>query len=268
MGKILEKLEELESIEDISKKSNKNPESIKTEKLRLSKNRIRKAINRKEIASMADNLKMFGILQPLEINERNEVILGTRRFEAAKLACLEKVPIIRRSSNETHEIEKQLVSDLHTKQISLLEKAHALKKLTEFKDMTKYRLAKYLGISNNLICRTLSILQASPETMKLMKQRKISQRLVAGVLYRLKDKSKEKYIIDKVIKEKLSIAQAENLVAEINDSNILKKHFLKQVKSFSTSLKKFKEKAKISGIDKRTEKEIEKELKKISGMIK
>jgi ParB family chromosome partitioning protein len=126
MGKILEKLEELESIENITKKINhdniKKIESIQTDKLKLSKNRIRKAINREDISSMAKNLKMFGILQPLEINEKNEVILGTRRFEAAKLACLEKAPIIRRNSNEIHEIEKQLVSDLHTKHISLLEK--------------------------------------------------------------------------------------------------------------------------------------------------
>jgi inorganic pyrophosphatase len=101
--------------------------------------------------------------------------------------------------------------------------------------------------------------------MKLIKQGEISQRLVAAVLYRLKDKSKEKYIIDKIIKEKLNVSQAENLVAEINDSNILKKHFLKQVKSFRTSLKKFKEKANIAGI--KEEKEIEKELKKIKEIL-
>jgi len=269
MGKILERLEEIEDIENISRKydNSENIEFIPINKLKLSKKRIRKSINREEINLMAKNLMQFGILQPLEINEKNEVVLGTRRFEAAKLACLEKIPVIKRSTNEIHEIEKQLVSDLHTKSISLLERADAFQQLLELKNISKYALAKYLSLSNNLICRTLSILEAGPETKELMKKGKISQRLVAAVLYRLKDKSKEKYIINKIIKEKLSVAQAENLVAEINDSNILKKHFLKQVKSFRTSLKKFKEKKKIINIDKSEEKEIEKEIKDIKSML-
>ena len=134
-------------------------------------------------------------------------------------------------------------------------------------NITKYELARYLGLSDNIICRTLSILKASPETFELMKKKKISQRVVATILYRLKDKSKEKYIINKIIKEKLSVAQAENLVAEINDSEILKKHFLKQIKGFKTSLKKFKEKSTILNINKKIEKDIEKELTNINKII-
>jgi len=270
MGKILNRLEEIETTENASKKFNNKTEKIEfvqTNKLKLAKKRIRKIINREEINLMAKNLKMFGILQPLEINKSNEIILGTRRFEAAKLACFDKIPVIKRDSNEIYEIEKQLISDLHTKSISLLEKADAFKKLLELKNITKSELAKYLSLSTNLVCRTLAILEANSETKELMKKEKISQRLVAAVLYRLKDKSKEKYIINKIIKEKMSVAQAENLIAEVNDSNILKKHFLKQVKSFSTSLKKFKEKTKISNIDIKTEKEIEKELEKIKDYI-
>jgi len=267
MGKILEKLKEAE-LPEIKKEDTEKVELIPLNKLKLSKNRVRKSINREQISAMAKNLQMFGILQPLEINKRNEVILGTRRFEAAKLACLDKIPCIKRSSHEIYEIEKQLVSDLHAQNLSLLERAQAFQTLLELKGITKYALAKYLSLSNNLVCRTLAVLEASAETMQLMKTGRISQRLVAAVLYRLRDKSKEKYVINKIMKEKMSVAQAENLVAEINDSSILKKHFLKQVKGFKTSLKKFKEKARISGMDKKVEKEIEKELKEIYNLIK
>ena len=272
MGRILKSLEEIDDVESIKRKISKasaeSIEFIPINRLKLSKNRVRKSINREDIALMAKNLKLFGVLQPLEINGANEVILGTRRLEAAKLASLEKVPAIRRSTSEIHEIEKQLIADLHSKSVSLLERAHAFQKLLEIKGMTKYALAKYLSLSNNLVCRTLAVLEASLETMRLMKKGKISQRLAAAVLYRLKDKSKEKYVISRIIKEKLSVSQAENLVAEINDSSVLKKHFLKQVKSFSTSLKKFKEKSGFAKIDKKSEKEIGKELKKIGNMIK
>jgi ParB family chromosome partitioning protein len=247
--------------------SNEKIELLSIDKLKLSKNRVRKSIDREDIALMAKNIKMFGILQPLEINEKNEVVLGTRRFQAAKLAFLKHVPVIRRDSHDILEIEKQLICDLHSKSICLLERAHAFEQLIELKNITKYALAKYLSLSNNLVCRTLAILDASAETMKLMKAGKISQRMVAAVLYRLKDKSKEKFVIDRIINDKLSVAQAENLVAEINDSSVLKKHFLKQVKSFATSLKKFREKSDAINISSNEKKEIEAELKKISEII-
>jgi ParB family chromosome partitioning protein len=272
MGKILEKLREEVSIEDVSNrvtiKTAEKIEFVPVKSLKLSKNSVRKVINREEINLMAKNVKAFGVLQPLEINHNNEVVLGSRRFEAAKLASLDVVPVIRRSSGEIYEIEKQLVSDLHSKPMTLLERAYAFQNLLEIKGMSKYALAKYLNLSNNLVCRTLSVLEASPETINLMKQGKITPRLVAAVLYRLKDKSKEKLVINKIIEENLSVAQAENLVAEINDSNILKKHFLKQVKGFRTSLKRFKDKVKISGIDKNTEEEINSELEKIKEIMK
>lgn len=92
--------------------------------------------------------------------------------------------------------------------------------------------------------------------------------MVATILYRLKDKSKEKYVVNKIIKEQMSVAQSENLIAEINDSEVLKKHFLKQVKSFSTSLKKFQEKSKEFGINKKEEKEIIDELNDVVKLIR
>ena len=66
----------------------------------------------------------------------------------------------------------------------------------------------------------------------------------------------------------MSVAQAENLIAEINNPEVLKKHFMKQVKSFSTSLKKYKEKAEIIGVSNKEKRDIDKELKNISSLIK
>lgn len=169
MGRILNRLKDLEDIK-IKKDKSEEIELIPLSRLKLQKNRVRKSINREKIDLMSKNLKLFGILQPLEINHKNEIVLGTRRFEAAKLASLDKIPVIKRSSNDLYEIEKQLISDIHTDHPSLLEKAKAFQLLLEVKDVNKTALARYLGLSSNLICRTLSILEASPETLSLMKK--------------------------------------------------------------------------------------------------
>ena len=160
MGKIYDRLKEsLELAELIpAPKEKEEVLFLPVSELKLNPNRVRKQINREDISGMAKNLGMFGILQPLEINEKKEVILGNRRFEAAKLASLERVPCIVRESSEIHQMEKQIVSDLHTKHLTVLERAGAFQKLMEIKGFTKYALAKFLNLSHNLVCRTLSIL--------------------------------------------------------------------------------------------------------------
>lgn len=265
MGKIYDRLKEsLELAELIhAPKEREEVLFLPVSELKLNPNRVRKQVNREDITDMAKNLKMFGILQPLQINERKEVILGNRRFEAAKLASLEKVPCIVRESSQIHEMEKQIVSDLHTKHLTVLERAIAFQKLIEIKEITKYALAKYLNLSHNLVCRTLALLGANENTLKLMKEGKISQRKVAMILYRLKDKSMEDFVVKEIIERKMNIVQAGNFIAEINDPEIFKKHFLQRVKAFKTSLYNFKDKLKMLNLTDEQKEEIHQELRGI-----
>jgi ParB family chromosome partitioning protein len=262
MSAILERLKFIEPV-TIKYGSTEKIEFISIDKLRYSKKRIRQKISRGEITDMAKNLKTFGVLQPLEINERNEVVLGTRRFEAAKLASFEKLPVIRRNTSEIHEIEKQLASDLHSKSLTVIEKAIAFQKLIELKGISKYALAKYLNISHNLVCRTLAILDADARTILLIKQGKISQRMVSMVVYRLKNKNLEQFVVNEIIEKKMSIAQAENFMGEVNDPEVFKKHFLQRVKAFKTMITHFKEKMKVLNFNDAQKEDIIRELNKI-----
>jgi len=264
MGKIQERLElALAEFAVPQKKEKEDILFLPLTELKLNPNRVRRKTNRENIADMANNLKMFGILQPLEINEKKEVILGNRRFEAAKLAAFDKVPCIIRESSELHEMEKQLVSDLHTKHLTVFERAIAFQKLIELKRITKYSLAKYLNLSHNLVCRTLAILGANNNTMRLIKEGKISQRKVAMVLYRLKDKKLENFVVNEIIERRMNIIQAGNFIAEINDPEIFKKHFLQRVRGFKTSLYNFKEKLQLLNLTEEQKKEISEELRTI-----
>jgi len=236
---------------------------VPTNKIKLSSGRVRLVINREDVKAMSENLKIFGIMQPIEVNEKNEVILGNRRFEAAKLACLDTIPVIQRSSSGIHEVEKQLVSDLHSKHLSVFERALAFRKVMGIKGITKYALAKYLGLSHNLVCRTLAVLEANKNTIKLMKQGRISQRKVAMILYRLKDSSLEDFVASEVIEKGMNIVQAGNFIAEINDPEIFKRHFLQRVRSFKTSLLNFREKLSLLNLTKDQKKEIVRELRSI-----
>src|SRR3989338_518159 len=268
MGRIYDRLElalQIASLKSsiLQKREREEVVFLPVSELKLSPIRVRKQINREDIADMASNLKEFGILQPLVVNERKEVILGNRRFEAAKLAALDSIPCIIRESSEISEIEKQIASDLHTKHLTVWERAVAFRILIELKGITKYALANYLNLSHTLVCRTLAILEANENTLRLMKEGKISQRKVAMVLYRLKDKKLEDFVINEIIERRMDIVQAGNFIAEINDPEIFKKHFLQRIRAFKTSLIHFREKLKLLDLTEEQKKEVVEELKSI-----
>lgn len=223
---------------------------------------IRSSIDWKDVKMLASSIRMFGILQPLLVTNDYHIVLGIRRYYAARLAGLKEVPVIITDLDNTV-VEKQLISDLNTKHLTVIERALAFQDLLDKKYMTKYELARYLGFSDALICRTLAILKANPRTMQLLKDEKISQKVVATVLYRLKNKNLENYVIDKIMKEKLDIIQAGNLVAELNNPQIMKKHFIIKLKGFRTSVCKFLERNQKISLNEVEKQEIKKEIELI-----
>lgn len=243
-------------------------EYVDVGKLKLRKNRVRQKISLKNMPAMMQSLKYFGFMQPLEINQNNEIVVGNRRFEAAKIAWIKKIPVVKRESvSEWESMLKELFSDLTTEKLSIMDKAFAFQFIMDQVGMTKYALAKFLSLSHTHVCKTLAILKANKKTLKLIEDGKISERKVATILYRLKDKTKEDYVINEIIKKRFDIVQAGNFVAEINNPEIFKKHFLARVKAFETSLKNFQEKANTIGLNKNDKEEVEASLQKLGKLL-
>jgi len=241
-------------------------ELMETENLKLREDRVRKEFPWSSLQPLMKSLKLFGFLQPLQVNEKNEVIIGSRRLEAAKLAFIDKVPVIRTLDNNYGALQKEIFSDISTKHLSLREKAEAFQKIIQLTGMTKYALAKYFNLSHTTVCKTLAILNANKKTLGLIEEEKITEKKVAMVLYRLKDKSKENYVISEIIRKKLDIIQAGNLVAETNNPEIFKAHFISRLKALVTTIKNFKERAGKIDFDDKTNEEIKNgfnEVKKI-----
>src|SRR3989338_7863534 len=94
-------------------------ELMETENLKLREDRVRKEFPWSSLQPLMKSLKLFGFLQPLQINENNEVILGSRRLEAAKLAFIDKVPVMKTETSDYEAIQKELFSDLSSKNLSL-----------------------------------------------------------------------------------------------------------------------------------------------------
>lgn len=239
--------------------------SIDPNTIILSPHVARKIIPRDSIWDLAHNIKKNGILQPLVVDESHKLIIGSRRLEAAKLIGLQKVPILIMTSSECLTLERTVISDLHSKPLTILEKATAFKKLIHIKNITKYALAKELNVSHTLICQCMSILGANQNTQQLLENKLISEKKVAMVLYRLKNKALEDFVMNEILTKNLNMIQAGNLVAQLNNPEVLQKHFSKQVKSFHTSFMNFTKKSTLQ--DMKLKSDMKKELEELRDKI-
>src|SRR4030042_1424171 len=96
----------------------------------------RSRFDEEEIAELAVSIREHGIIQPLIVKQdstTNDYILiaGERRLQAARIAGLERVPVILREANDQELIELALIENVQRADLSSLEMAEAYRQLTE-----------------------------------------------------------------------------------------------------------------------------------------
>jgi ParB family transcriptional regulator, chromosome partitioning protein len=127
---------------------------------------------RKELGDLTElkaSIGSVGFAQPIVVRivgfERYQIIMGERRFTAAKELGLPRIPAIVRASLEEHQrLELQLVENLHRKDLNPLEEAESFRRLLEEFDLTQEELGRRLGRSQVSISETLRLLKL-PETI-------------------------------------------------------------------------------------------------------
>lgn len=165
---------------------------------------------------LAASIKEIGILQPPVVRrvsgDSYELIMGERRFRAAKMAGLSTIPVIIRETSDNELLREALVENIHRSNLNSLEEAAAYNQmLTDF-GFTHDELASKLGRSRPVITNTLRLLNLPPSVQK---------RLAAGTLttgharalLSLTDSEEMERIAQKIINEGLSVRATEELIA-------------------------------------------------------
>ena len=165
---------------------------------------------------LAASIKEIGILQPPVVRKTSEntyeLIMGERRFRAAKLAGLTSIPVIVRETNDNELLREALVENIHRSNLNSLEEAAAYNQmLTDF-GFTHDELAEKLGKSRPVITNTLRLLNLPPSVQK----RVAAGTLSAGharALLGLANADEMERLANKIIKEGLSVRATEELIA-------------------------------------------------------
>ncbi len=171
------------------------------------------------LEELAHSLREVGMLQPIVVRPagegRYEIVAGERRFRAARLAGLEEVPAVVRSTHDGDLLTEALVENIHRANLNPLEEAAAYQQLLDDFGVTHDQLAAKLGKSRPAISNALRLL-----TLPAALQDHIaSGRLSAGharALLAVDDPSTQQRVARRVIAEGLSVRATEDLVRRLS----------------------------------------------------
>ncbi|RUP86437.1 ParB/RepB/Spo0J family partition protein [Dermabacter sp. HSID17554] len=173
-----------------------------------------------ELDELAYSLREVGVLQPIVVRpvtdsvdgESFEIVMGERRWRAAKRAGLDSIPAIVRSTADDDLLRDALLENLHRSQLNPLEEAAAYGQLLEDFNCTQDELADRIGRSRPQISNTLRLLRLPP----LVQRRLQSGALSAGharALLGLDDVQLQEELAQRIVSEGLSVRAVERLIA-------------------------------------------------------
>lgn len=195
-------------------------QEIKIKDLRPNPYQPRKTFLPGAIEELKESILQHGILQPLIVRKSIkgfEIVVGERRFRAAKEAGLSTVPAVVRDLTEQQMMELALLENLQREDLSPIEEATAYQSLLDHLKMTQEELSKRLGKSRPHIANHLRLLSLPDPIQTLISEGKLSMghgRTLLG----LKKKDKLTLLAEKIMKEQLNVRQVELLVQQMNEN--------------------------------------------------
>jgi ParB family transcriptional regulator, chromosome partitioning protein len=122
----------------------------------------RKVFKTPELDELAASLKEKGVLQPVIVRRsdggRYELIAGERRWRAAKIAGLDRIPAVIQDATDGEAVELALIENLQREDLNPIETAKAYRRLTEEFHLTQEDVAKRVGKERSSVTNTLRLL--------------------------------------------------------------------------------------------------------------
>ena len=186
---------------------------IPLNELRSNPYQPRKTFEEDSLKELADSIREYGVFQPIIVKKSikgYDIIAGERRVKASQMAGLTEIPAIIRDFNDTQMMEIALLENLQREDLTAIEEATAYKKLQETLVLTQEELAKRLGKSRSHITNMLGLLTLPQNIQEEINKNNISMGH-ARVLSKLSDESQQQELVDKILKEGISVRKLEEL---------------------------------------------------------
>lgn len=196
----------------------KETDQIDINKIEPNSNQPRKAFNEDTLHELADSIKQHGLIEPLIVQEGSkgfyQIIAGERRWRAAKIAGLKKIPVIVKEYTDQEVMEIALIENIQREDLNPIEEAEAYQRLISEYHLKQDEVAEKVSKSRAAVTNTLRLLKLDERVRNMLIEDKIKSGH-ARALLAIEDKDKQYETAVQIFDEKLSVRETEKLIKKI-----------------------------------------------------
>ena len=181
-------------------------------------------MHQESLEDLADSIRAQGVIQPIVVRslptldpsgaERYEIVAGERRWRAAQIAGLEKVPAVVRSMSDSTAIAVALIENIQREDLNPLEEARALRRLIDEFDLTHQEVADAIGRSRTAVSNILRLQDLGDQAKALLQKGELEMGH-ARALLGISDSRMQAEVAALVAKKGLSVRETERLIKRV-----------------------------------------------------
>ena len=166
------------------------------------------------LKELSDSIRSSGVVQPIlvrKVGVRFQIVAGERRWRAAKLAGLERVPAVVRSLSDRDTLQLALTENMMREDLNPLDVARGMEAMIQRFAFRHEEIAQRLGVDRSTVTNTLRLLKLPEEVQDLLQEGKLTPGH-ARALLSMSDLRLQLKLGRRIANEGLSVRQVENLV--------------------------------------------------------
>ena len=168
------------------------------------------------IEVLAGSIREHGVLQPIVVTaegDKYKIVAGERRWRAAKLAGLAKMPVIVRSLTDQNRLELSLIENVQREDLNAIEMATAYAKLKNQFNLNSGEIAARIGKSESAVVNTMRLLGLPEEAKKMMVEHGLSEGVMRPLIMATPEVIAE--VMPKIVEEGWSARKVEQYMVGV-----------------------------------------------------
>ena len=215
LGDVAESKNSQKPQKGLKKETKENSSDVLLNQIRANQYQPRTSFDQKKLEELAESIKKHGVIQPVLVRKDGknyELVAGERRFRAAKLAKLKKIPVVISSISDVQSLEIAILENIQREDLNPLEVAKGYQRLKNEFGYTQETVAKSVGKPRSSVANSLRLLTLSPKIQDEIDKGAISEGH-AKVLLSV-DETKANQLLTRIISENLSVRDLEKQITE------------------------------------------------------
>ena len=199
-----------------------NVSLIPIENIQANKQNPRSVFSEEELIDLSNSIKEKGIVQPIIVRQRAnensyEVIAGERRWRAAQIAQLDKIPAIIKTLSDDDALEIAIIENVQRSNLNPIDEASGYKRLIDIYNYTQEDLANVIGKSRSYIANILRLTNLPLRVQEYLS----SGQLTIGHARALIGSADAEKIASLIIEKGLSVRQTEDFLKQKNTYTVV-----------------------------------------------